>query len=196
MEKGSLHHWLHRRDNVGPELLNWPRRLAIAIDVAKGLNYMHHERGEAPIIHGDIKPENILLDPEFNAKIYDFGLARMLVVPGDSYEPHLQGTFGYMPPESSYGRANEKVDVYSFGVVLLQLTTGKAAIHESQSSDIAVQDYQSLAGWASRLSNLSDDIIDNNIRDPAHSSDILAVFKLGVSCTSEYPRNRPTMKDV
>ena len=69
MEKGSLYQWLCCRGNVGAKQLNWPRRLSNSIEVAKGLNYMHHERGEAAIIHGDIKPANILLDPEFNGKI-------------------------------------------------------------------------------------------------------------------------------
>ena len=154
--------------------------------MANGLNYMHHEPREAAIIDGDIKPANILLDPEFNGKIGDFGLARMLVVPGDSNVSTIQGTFGYMTPESSYGNATKEVGVYSFGVVLLQLTTGKAAIQEGEN----------LAAWAFRLPDPSDNIIDKTIHDPAHSSDILAVFKLGVSCTSECPRNRPTMKDV
>ncbi|KQK18000.1 receptor-like protein kinase 5 [Brachypodium distachyon] len=193
MENGSLDRWLHHREREGaPAPLDWPTRLAIAIDSAKGLSYMHHDCAQS-IVHRDIKTSNILLDPEFHAKIADFGLARMLVKFGEPESVSaIGGTFGYMAPEYGHRpRMNEKVDVYSFGVVLLELTTGKVA--NDSGADFC------LAEWAWRRYQKGpplNDAIDEHIRDPAYLPDILAVFTLGVICTGENPSTRPSMKEV
>ena len=101
MENGSLDRWLHRRAAAASEAeppLDWPTRLGVAIDVARGLSYMHHGF-TSPVIHRDIKCSNILLDRGFRAKIADFGLARILTKSGES-EPvsAVCGTFGYIAP--------------------------------------------------------------------------------------------------
>ncbi|VAI77446.1 unnamed protein product [Triticum turgidum subsp. durum] len=185
--------WLHHLDRQGaPAPLDWPTRLAIAIDSAKGLSYMHHDSAQS-IVHRDVKSSNILLDPEFHAKIADFGLARMLVKSGELESVSaIGGTFGYMAPEyASRLRVNEKVDVYSFGVVLLELITGKVA--NDGGADVC------LAEWAWRRYQKGspfNDVVDEHIRDPANMADILAVFTLGVICTGENPPARPSMKEV
>ena len=99
MENGSLDGWLHPRDPAGAAAaLDWPTRLGIAIDAARGLSYMHHESAQ-PIMHRDIKSSNILLDPGFRAKIADFGLARILLKSGEPESVSaIGGTFGYMAP--------------------------------------------------------------------------------------------------
>ncbi|GJN38630.1 hypothetical protein PR202_gb27690 [Eleusine coracana subsp. coracana] len=194
MENGSLDRWLHHRDRDGaPVPLDWPTRLAIAIDAVRGLSYMHHECVQ-PIVHRDIKSSNILLDPDFQAKIADFGLARILVK--QSSEPEsvsaIGGTFGYMAPEYGHRRkVNEKVDVYSFGVVLLELTTGRVA--NDSNADLC------LAEWAWQRYQKGvpfNDVVDEAIREPALMQDILSVFTLGVICTGENPVTRPSMKEV
>ncbi|XP_052139942.1 receptor-like protein kinase HSL1 [Oryza glaberrima] len=195
MENGSLDRWLHRRDDGGAPTapLQWPTRLCIAIDAARGLSYMHHECAQ-PIMHRDVKSSNILLDPAFRAKIADFGLARILVKSG---EPNsisaIGGTFGYMAPE--YGcraKVNEKVDVYAFGVVLLELTTGRVA--NDGGADWC------LAEWAWRRYKAGGelhDVVDESIQDrAAFLEDAVAVFLLGMICTGEDPASRPTMKEV
>ncbi|CAD6339227.1 unnamed protein product [Miscanthus lutarioriparius] len=193
MENGSLDRWLHHRDREGaPAPLDWPTRLAIAVDAAKGLSYMHHDCAP-PIVHRDVKSSNILLDPDFQAKIADFGLARILVKSGEPQSVSaIGGTFGYMAPEYGYRpKVNEKVDVYSFGVVLLELTTGKVA--NDSGADLC------LAEWAWRRYQKGapfDDIVDETIREPAYMQDILSVFTLGVICTGENPLTRPSMKEV
>ncbi|CAN6278144.1 unnamed protein product, partial [Urochloa humidicola] len=105
MENGSLDRWLHHhgRRKHGPPL-DWPTRLGIAVDVARGLSYMHHGFTR-PVIHRDVKSSNILLDCTFRAKIADFGLARILARAGES-EPTsgVCGTFGYIAPGSSFSR--------------------------------------------------------------------------------------------
>ncbi|KAG8075517.1 hypothetical protein GUJ93_ZPchr0006g45051 [Zizania palustris] len=193
MENGSLDRWLHHRDREGaPAPLDWPTRLAIAIDAARGLSYMHHDYAQ-PIVHRDVKSSNILLDPEFQAKIADFGLARMLVKSGEPESVSaIGGTFGYMAPEYGYSkRVNEKVDVYSFGVVLLELTTGKVA--NDAGADFC------LAEWAWRRYQKGppfNDVVDEVIRDQANLTDIMSVFTLGVICTGENPPARPSMKEI
>ncbi|XP_062223676.1 receptor-like protein kinase 5 isoform X2 [Phragmites australis] len=99
MENGSLDRWLHPRERAGaPAPLDWPTRLGIAIDAAKGLSYMHQDCAQ-PVMHRDVKSSNILLDPSFRAKIADFGLARILVKSGEPESVSaVGGTFGYMAP--------------------------------------------------------------------------------------------------
>ncbi|KAL9226855.1 hypothetical protein vseg_002620 [Gypsophila vaccaria] len=202
MKNQSLDQWIHesRRQDVSSMnetvqhvVLDWPARLKIAIDAAQGLSYMHHDCSPA-IIHRDVKSSNILLDAEFNAKIADFGLAKILVKPGG--EPNtvsaVAGSFGYMAPEYCYTtKVNEKIDVYSFGVVLLELVTGK----EPQIGD----EHSNLAEWAWKYYSEGhpiSDILDKQVNDLEYVEEMSNVFNIGLMCTSTLPPSRPTMKDV
>ncbi|XWS23430.1 hypothetical protein CRYUN_Cryun28dG0013400 [Craigia yunnanensis] len=131
MNNGTLHDHLHKCQN--PPFMSWAIRLKIALDAARGIEYLH-EYAVPPIIHRDVKSSNILLDATWTAKVSDFGLS--LLGPGDD-ESHLSlraaGTVGYMDPE--YYRLQQlttKSDVYSFGVVLLELLSGYKAIHRNK----------------------------------------------------------------
>ncbi|CAN6231069.1 unnamed protein product, partial [Urochloa humidicola] len=194
MENGSLDRWLHRCRKHGLPL-DWPTRLSIAVDVARGLSYMHHGFTR-PIVHRDVKCSNILLDHEFRAKIADFGLARILARAGES-EPTsgVCGTFGYIAPEYvSRAKVSEKVDVYSFGVVLLELATGRGP------QDGGTESGSCLAKWASKRCRSGGasvvDLVDGEIQDPAYLDNMVAVFELGVACTGEDPSSRPPMSEV
>uniref|UniRef100_A0A0E0LCM3 non-specific serine/threonine protein kinase n=1 Tax=Oryza punctata TaxID=4537 RepID=A0A0E0LCM3_ORYPU len=195
MENGSLYQWLHHEDmHRNNEPLNWPRRIAIAIDAARGLCYMHHDCSP-PIAHRDVKSSNIILDFEFKAKIADFGLAHVLAKAGEPETMSaMVGTFGYMAPEvGSSRKINEKVDVYGFGVVLLELTTGRCATGGGGG-------HENLAQWAWRRCQDESfrliDVIDEDIRDPAYLHEVQLVFKLGLICTGKQPSSRPSMKEV
>ncbi|TVU51177.1 hypothetical protein EJB05_02586, partial [Eragrostis curvula] len=124
VENGSLAMFLFGNNG----LLQWDQRYKIAVGVAKGLAYLHHECLDW-IIHCDVKPENILLDEDFEPKISDFGVAKLLH--RDQTDPNMskvRGTRGYAAPEWAFNiPINEKVDVYSFGVVLLELVIGSRA---------------------------------------------------------------------
>ncbi|CAJ1951521.1 unnamed protein product [Sphenostylis stenocarpa] len=199
LENRSLDRWLHNKGkssavsvSVHHFVLDWPKRLQIAIAVAHGLCYMHHDCSP-PIVHRDIKTSNILLDAQFNAKVADFGLARMLMKPGElATMSSVVGSFGYMAPEYvQTTRVSEKIDVFSFGVVLLELTTGKEANYGDEHS--------SLAEWAWRhiiVGSKIEELLDNDFMDPSYTNEMSSVFKLGVLCTSTLPANRPSMKDV
>ncbi|KAL6184313.1 hypothetical protein ACLB2K_045715 [Fragaria x ananassa] len=131
MNNGTVHDHLHKIP-VSP-LMSWSARIQVALDAARGIEYLH-VYAVPPIIHRDIKSSNILLDDKWRAKVSDFGLS--LMGPGDD-ESYLSlraaGTFGYMDPE--YYRLQQlttKSDVYSFGVMLLELLSGYSAIHKNE----------------------------------------------------------------
>lgn len=202
MENHSLDKWLHAkktRPMAGMSLahhviLDWPKRLEIAIGAAQGLYYMHHECSP-PIIHRDVKSSNILLDSQFKARIADFGLAKILAKHGEG-EPHtmsvIAGSFGYIAPEYAYTtKINEKIDVFSFGVVLLELTTGRKPSSGGE--------HTNLAEWAWQLygeGNNINDALDEDIKKTCYSEEMATVFKLGLICTSTLPTTRPSMKEV
>ncbi|KAG6737131.1 hypothetical protein POTOM_059872 [Populus tomentosa] len=199
MEKRSLDQWLHSErkakgasGSVNHVALDWSKRLQIAVGAAQGLCYMHHDCSP-PIVHRDVKSSNILLDSEFNAKIADFGLARMLVKQGEvATVSAVAGSLGYIAPEYARTvRVNEKIDVYSFGVVLLELTTGKAA--NSGDEDTC------LAEWAWRHMQEGKpivDVLDEEIKEACYVDEMRDVYELGVFCTSMLPSKRPNMKEV
>lgn len=191
MENNSLDRWLNRKKQKNI-ILTWPMRLKIAIGAAQGLCYMHHDCSP-PILHRDVKSSNILLDSLFHAKIADFGLAKLLV---KKDEPNtmsgIAGSFGYIAPEYAYTtKVNEKTDVYSFGVVLLELVTGK----EPKDGD----EHTSLAEWAWKHYGEGKpigDAIDEEMKEQCYLQEMIAMFRLGLICTSTLPTNRPSMKEI
>uniref|UniRef100_A0A2N9HKX4 Protein kinase domain-containing protein n=1 Tax=Fagus sylvatica TaxID=28930 RepID=A0A2N9HKX4_FAGSY len=194
----SLDQWLHRKikasttsSSVHHVVLDWPKRLHIAIGAAQGLFYMHHGCSP-PIVHRDVKSSNILLDSEFNAKIADFGLAKMFKEGELTSMSVVAGSFGYIAPEHAHTiRVNEKIDIYSFGVILLELTTGR----EANDGD----EHTSLAQWAWRhiqKGNPIVDALDEEVKEPCYLDEMSCVFNLGIICTDTQPSKRPSMKDV
>ncbi|XP_034225707.1 MDIS1-interacting receptor like kinase 1-like [Prunus dulcis] len=146
-----------------------------------------------PVVHRDMKSSNILLDSDFNAKIADFGLAKILVKHGELVTlSAVAGSFGYIAPEYAHTtRVNEKIDVYSYGVILLELTTGR----EANDGD----EHTSLAEWA--LRHFQEDYplvdaLDQDINEPCYLDEMCSVFKLGIYCTETLPSARPSMKEV
>ncbi|CAN7101537.1 unnamed protein product [Brassica rapa subsp. narinosa] len=220
LEKRSVDQWLHGEKKGGDaeaNSLNWAQRLNIAVGAAQGLCYMHHDCTPA-IIHRDVKSSNILLDYEFNAKIADFGLAKLLVK--QNQQPHtmsaVAGSFGYIAPgnnntliivhaglidlvsdifnfaEYAYtSKVDEKIDVYSFGVVLLELVTGR----EGNNGD----EHTNLADWSWRHYQSKKPIteaFDEDIKGASNTEEMTTVFKLGLMCTNTLPSHRPSMKEV
>ncbi|PWA81972.1 bulb-type lectin domain-containing protein [Artemisia annua] len=120
MANGSLDRWI-----FGEFLLDWDTRYNIAIGTAKGLAYLH-EDCDVKIVHCDIKPENVLLDDNFLAKVSDFGLAKLMTREQSHVFTTLRGTRGYLAPEWITNYAiSEKSDVYSYGMVLLEIISGQ-----------------------------------------------------------------------
>ncbi|CAI9770180.1 unnamed protein product [Fraxinus pennsylvanica] len=172
--------------------LDWSRRLTIALDAARGLSYLH-ELANPPIIHRDIKSNNILMDDHFNAKVADFGLSKLMGDTGKGYvTTQVKGTLGYMDPEYYMTQQlTEKSDVYSFGVVLLELITAKAPINHGKHIVRVVQEALDDPEGSENL---------NKILDPAMGSGSHVGLKkfvdLAMSCVGESAVDRPTMGEV
>lgn len=127
--------------------LAWFRRMKIALHAAKGLEYLH-DKASPPVIYRDLKSSNILLDADYNAKLSDFGLAKLGPVGDKSHvSTRVMGTYGYCAPEyQKTGQLTVKSDVYSFGVVLLEIITGKRAIDTRRRTE-----QQNLVQWVIKL---------------------------------------------
>lgn len=190
MQNGSLESQLH-----GPthgSALTWHLRMKIAVDVARGLEYLH-EHCNPPVVHRDLKSSNILLDSSFNAKLSDFGLAVTSGIQSKNIE--LSGTLGYVAPEYLLdGKLTDKSDVYAFGVVLLELLIGRKPV-EQMSSDHC----QSIVSWAmpqftdrSKLPN----IVDPVIKDTMDLKHLYQVAAVAVLCVQQEPSYRPLITDV
>ncbi|CAL5050047.1 unnamed protein product [Urochloa decumbens] len=190
MAKGSLEHHLFRRACT----LSWTARLAIALDVARGLSFLHG--AERPIIYRDFKTSNILLDAEFNAKLSDFGLAKEGPMGGKTHvSTRVMGTYGYAAPEyMATGHLTVMSDVYGFGVVLLEMLVGRRAAEPSR----AGAREGSLVDWARPIlirPKKLERILDRRIGGPAPRG-LGRVARLAYDCLSQNPKVRPVMGRV
>ncbi|XP_012844284.1 PREDICTED: probable receptor-like protein kinase At1g80640 isoform X1 [Erythranthe guttata] len=191
MPFGSLETQLH-----GPSrgsALTWNLRMKIALDIARGLEYLH-EHCHPPVIHRDLKSSNILLDSNFNAKLSDFGLA---VVDGPQKNKNnikLSGTLGYVAPEYLLdGKLTDKSDVYAFGVVLLELLLGRKPMEKM------ADHCQSIVTWA--MPQLTDrtklvKIVDPAIRDTMDLKHLYQVGAVAVLCVQGEASYRPLITDI
>ncbi|KAG1326620.1 putative receptor-like protein kinase [Cocos nucifera] len=191
MENGTLETQLH-----GPSrgsALSWHIRMKIAVDTAKGLEFLH-EHCDPPIIHGDLKSSSVLLDSGFNVKISDFGLA---VAVGSQNKANLQhsGALGHVAPEYLLnGELTEKSDVYAFGVILLELLMGRKPVEKTAPSQC-----QSIVTWA--VPQLTDrlqlpNMVDPVIRNAMELKHLCQVAAIAVLCVQPEPGYRPLMADV
>ncbi|CAM6082859.1 unnamed protein product [Calypogeia fissa] len=192
MRNGSLEDQLYGpRKGTG---LSWFRRIKIALDSARGLEYLH-EHCVPPVVHRDFKASNVLLDENLNAKISDFGLATPLQ--GLTQEESLQlvGTIGYVAPEFfSSGTLTEKSDVYAFGVTLLELLTGRKPIDHSLRTE-----EQSLVNWAApQLTNRSKlpKLVASHIQEDMILKHLYQIAAVAALCVQKEPSYRPLIADV
>ncbi|PQP96025.1 putative LRR receptor-like serine/threonine-protein kinase [Prunus yedoensis var. nudiflora] len=203
LSNGSLEDWIQgKRKNTNGDGLNIVERLNVAIDVACGLDYLHHDC-EVPVAHCDLKPSNILLDRDMIAKIGDFGLAKLLIVKTGnnalSSTDVLKGSIGYMPPEYGFGQKPSTAgDAYSFGVVLLELFTGKSPTHERFTGD------ENLIKWVhsafpQNIAQVLDSELLHPMQHPPNELErncLTSVIEVGLSCTHASPEGRISLRDA
>ncbi|XP_022756423.1 LRR receptor-like serine/threonine-protein kinase FEI 2 isoform X5 [Durio zibethinus] len=174
------------------EQLDWEARLNIIMGAAKGLAYLHHDCSPR-IIHRDIKSSNILLDSNLEARVSDFGLAKLLEDEESHITTIVAGTFGYLAPEYMVsGRATEKTDVYSFGVLVLEILSGKRPTDAS-----FIEKGLNIVGWLNFLmiENRQREIVDPNCVGMQAES-LNALLSVAIQCVSSSPEDRPTMHRV
>ncbi|PHT62202.1 putative leucine-rich repeat receptor-like protein kinase [Capsicum annuum] len=187
---GSLKEALSGKSGI---MLDWKKRLRIALGAARGLQYLH-DHVDPPIIHRDIKSNNILLDEHLNAKVGDFGLSKTMNEPDKGYvSTQVKGTMGYMDPEYyTTQQLTEKSDVYSFGVVMLELITARSPIVKGK---YIVKEMKQAMDKSKDMYNIG------NFVDPAIPSNITPIsfrkfVDLALTCLEEAGDNRPTMGEV
>ncbi|KAK7308836.1 hypothetical protein RJT34_05106 [Clitoria ternatea] len=177
---------------------SWECRVRIVLEIARGLLYLHEECDQ-PIIHCDIKPQNVLLDSNYTAKIADFGLAKLLMKDKTRTCTNARGTMGYMAPEwLKNAPVTTKVDVYSFGVMLLEIIFCRRHIELHQVEDGTMDDDMILIDWVlyqAKEKNLRNAMIhDLEVENDFKRFERMAM--VGLWCVNPNPTLRPSMKKV
>ncbi|XP_058080179.1 chitin elicitor receptor kinase 1 [Magnolia sinica] len=196
IENGNLSQHLR---GSGREPLPWSSRVQIALDSARGLEYIH-EHTVPVYIHRDIKSANILIDKNFHGKVADFGLTKLTEVGSTSLPTRLVGTFGYMPPEyAQYGDVSPKVDVYAFGVVLYELISAKEAVVKTGGSIAESKGLVALFEDALSEPDPREDLrklVDPRLGDSYPLDSVHKMAQLAKACTQENPQLRPSMRSI
>ncbi|CAK9160892.1 unnamed protein product [Ilex paraguariensis] len=192
MPQGTLSQHLFNWKQEGLNPLEWMKRLTIALDVARGVEYLH-SLAQQSFIHRDLKPSNILLGDDMRAKVADFGLVRLAPEGKASVVTRLAGTFGYLAPEYAVtGRVTTKIDVFSFGVILMELITGRKALDETQQEDSI-----HLVPWFRRMTINKDSFREaiDPVIDPDEEvlASINTIAELAGHCCAREPHQRPDM---
>ncbi|CAI0379940.1 unnamed protein product [Linum tenue] len=192
LANGSLEdHLIYQRE----KLLWIGIQMKVAAGAAKGLEYLH-ETADPPVIYRDFKASNILLDAEFNPKLSDFGLAKLVQLGIKTHvSTRVMGTYGYCAPEYALtGQLTSKSDVYSFGVVFLEIITGRRVIDNSRPTE-----EQNLVTWASPLLKdrkkfdlLADPLLEGNYPQKG----LHQALAVAAMCLQEEAATRPLMSDV
>ncbi|XP_044480616.1 probable LRR receptor-like serine/threonine-protein kinase At1g53430 isoform X1 [Mangifera indica] len=173
--------------------LNWETRMKICIGIARGLVYLHEE-SRLKIVHRDIKATNVLLDRNLNAKISDFGLAKLDEEENTHISTRIAGTIGYMAPEYAMrGYLTDKADVYSFGVVALEIVSGK-----SNTNYRPKEEFVYLLDWALVLQEQGNllELVDPSLGTKFSKKEAMTMLNIALLCTNPSPTLRLSMSSV
>ncbi|GKV28161.1 hypothetical protein SLEP1_g37247 [Rubroshorea leprosula] len=192
MAKGSLDRWIFK-NNDETCVLDWSTRFNIALGTAKGLAYLHEEC-ELKIVHCDIKPENVLLDDNFTAKVSDFGLAKLMNREESLVYTTLRGTRGYLAPEwITNNPISERSDVYSYGMVLLEIIGGRKNYDPGESSDkVHFPPFVFKMLDEGKIREILDPKLDVSENDET----VITAIKVALWCIQDDMRLRPRMTKV
>ncbi|XP_060199417.1 probable serine/threonine-protein kinase At1g01540 [Lycium barbarum] len=192
VDNGNLEQWIH--GDVGPSSpLTWEVRMDIILGTAKGLTYLH-EGLEPKVVHRDIKSSNILLDKQWNPKVSDFGLAKLLGAEKSYITTRVMGTFGYVAPEyASTGMLNERSDMYSFGILIMEIITGRNPVDYSRpAGEVTLVDWLKLM-----VSNRNTEgVLDPKLPEKPSSRTLKRVLLVALRCVDPNAQKRPKMGHV
>ncbi|KAK3001668.1 hypothetical protein RJ639_022514 [Escallonia herrerae] len=191
MSNGSLDKWIFHR--TSEDALEWGIRKKIIINIAKGLAYLHEEC-KSRIIHLDIKPQNILLDENFNAKLSDFGLAKLMDQDQSQVMTQMRGTPGYLAPEWLSRKITEKADVYSFGVVMLEVVCGRRNLDYSAPEE--TKNLLEILKEKAETNELVHLVDKCNIDMQRHGEETVELMRTVIWCLYADPARRPCMSTV
>lgn len=197
MPNGSLDQWIFCRQGQGDDdapRLHWQTRHKIIAHVAKGLAYLHEECMKR-VAHLDVKPQNILLDDNFDAKLSDFGLCKLIDRDKSQVVTRMRGTPGYLAPEWLTSHITEKADVYSFGVVVMEIISGRKNLDTSRSE----KSFHLITLLEEKLrSDRLVDLIDMCITSDsqAQEQEAIQMMKLAMWCLQIDCKRRPKMSEV
>ncbi|KAL3501149.1 hypothetical protein ACH5RR_035598 [Cinchona calisaya] len=198
---GSLNEHLHDPLLKGHQPLSWTARIQIALDAARGVEYIH-DHTKARYVHRDIKTSNILLDETLRAKVADFGLAKLVDRSNEDelMATRLVGTPGYLPPESVKElQVTTKTDVFAFGVVLAELITGKRALIRDNQEPYKMKSLITILNNIFETENpvtALESIIDGNLKGSYPVEDVYKMAEISEWCLSGDAINRPEMREV
>ncbi|KAJ0976471.1 hypothetical protein J5N97_018436 [Dioscorea zingiberensis] len=190
VSNGNLEQWLHGA--MGGSL-TWAARIKVLLGTAKALAYLH-EAIEPKVVHRDIKSSNILIDDDFNAKVSDFGLAKLLGAGKSHITTRVMGTFGYVAPEyANTGLLNEKSDTYSFGVLLLEAITGRDPVDYGRPTPEV-----NLVDWLKMMigSRRSEEVVDPNLETRPSTKALKRALLTALRCLDPDSKTRPRMSQV
>ncbi|KAK6133027.1 hypothetical protein DH2020_033237 [Rehmannia glutinosa] len=193
MPNGSLDNVLYQ-DSENGNPLKWSYRYNIAVGLASALTYLHQEC-EQQVIHRDIKTSNIMLDASYNARLGDFGLARLMDHDKSPVSTLTAGTMGYLAPEYlQYGKATEKTDVFSYGVVILELACGRRPIEREGEGQKMVN----LVDWVWKLHSEGKivEAADERLNGEFDECGMKKLLLVGLSCANPDSSERPSMRRV
>ncbi|KAJ1386919.1 Tyrosine-protein kinase, active site [Sesbania bispinosa] len=188
IEGGSLDKVLN--NDTQAMMFDWNKRVNVVKGVTNALYHMHHGCS-LPIIHRDLSSKNVLLDLEYEARISDFGTAKILNLNSHT-STTFAGTYGYAAPELAYTmEVNEKCDVFSFGVLSLEIMMGK------HPGDL-ISSLLSSSTTPIESNLLLKDVMDQRLPRPMRPivKDVILIAKMALACLNESPRARPTMEEV
>lgn len=192
MPNGSLDDHLF----CGPEktTLEWGLRYKIVSGVASALHYLHNEYDQK-VLHRDLKASNIMLDSDFNARLGDFGLARVLDNEKTSYAEmggRVQGTLGYIAPECFHtGRATRESDVYGFGAILLEVVCGQRPSNKNDNFQFLVD----WVWWLHREGRILD-VVDERLGSAYVVEEAERLLLLGLACSHPNAGERPKTQAI
>ncbi|KAM5560501.1 lectin-domain containing receptor kinase VI.3-like [Rosa sericea] len=178
----------HPKDNF---MLSWKQRFNILKGIASGLLYLHEE-WEQVVIHRDVKSSNVLIDEDLNARLSDFGLARLYDHGEISRTTGVVGTIGYIAPElARTGKASAASDVFGYGILLLEVASGKRPIGSGHSDQFILVDWVIENHQAGRVLDTVDPKLGHYV-----VKEMELVLELGLLCSHFKPEARPTMRQV